>query len=130
MNTQVLITSIYSVSKPLAHQQQNNKSRITNQTRSKQKMAAKALKITTMLLMLVMVLMHHIQYAASDSQACKGDCAKTCTDGEEVDFDCFLSCVEKCDDDDDDDDYPPILIGISSSLLYVHTCNTFTNYVG
>lgn len=73
-------------------------------------MAAKALKIT-MMLMVVMVV-KHIESATSDSQACKGDCVETCTVAEEVDFDCFFTCVEKCDDDDDDD-YPPILTGIS-----------------
>lgn len=47
---------------------------------------------------------------------CKGDCVKSCTVEEEgVDFGCFLSCVEKCDDDDDDD-YPPILTGLPRSL--------------
>lgn len=83
-------------------------------------MAAKALNIT-MMLMVVMVLMH-IESATSDSQACKSDCVETCTVAEVVDFDCFFTCVEKCDDDDDDD-YPPILTGISPPppplLLYL-----------
>lgn len=99
------------------------------------KMAAKTLKLTIML-MLVMVVMHIVS-ATSDSQTCKDDCVNACTIAEEiVDYGCYLTCAEKCggddDEDDDDDDYPdpPILVGIfTSSLSLYNTLNLYLKYV-
>lgn len=91
-------------------------------------MAAEVLKITTVL-MLVMVVMH-VQYATSDqiSQHCENVCNEKCQTRGHLDLDCYFQCAEECQSDYYGNSFT-LTAGISSSsaslLVYIH--NIFLN---